>query len=507
MISIAQDSLRKHHDDYGKTTANSNGITRITCFFLAAAVYSVISLLIIQYRVDITKVKELGGDASYYYADTQGAFADVLDFDCTITKKGESTILCPLGINTSIKLGENLKSWYSKLFLRAQSPSKSSRGKVQEDESPSPPSQVIANKDLFSKCANLPLPFNTSQSNECSPRFIILASHATSGNGIFRILLNNITGAQIGLCHYDENRGVPVFNLVMNGENRQDENTKLEPLYGVQHGEIRNVQKSKGNNLQVFGRLDDPRPLPFLGSPVLFKSHISQSTSKERRLEMTTLLQKALLNDKLHGVMILARNPGDQLLRNTYRWKYTNSRTVAPDLRKMKFQGKNGDNSTLVRHGNIHFNRNDNPCTGEECFYEKAKQLCGSLERQAKQSFIPFHSFWRMIDLGDIPRTVVHYERFSMVDGGEGSIRHVMSFFDRVSSGLDHSVLLEDERIEKMKEIIREPKFEHGTLAANICGKDATRRLHEVTKVYTEALGYVFDYESATWSLNETVFH
>lgn len=186
----------------------------------------------------------------------------------------------------------------------------------------------------------------------------------------------------------------------MSGEKRQEGNNTLKPLYSVQLGQTRDVRKTKGNNLQVFGRLDDPRPLPFLQSPVLFKSHISQSTSNERRLEMATLVQDALMNDKLHGVMIMARNPGDQLLRNNYRWKYANSRTLV--------QGKNGNNKTLVKHGHIHFKRNDSPCTGEECFYENAKKLCGSLESQAKQSFIPFHSFWKMIDLGDIPRTVVH---------------------------------------------------------------------------------------------------
>ncbi len=56
---------------------------------------------------------------------------------------------------------------------------------------------------------------------------------------------------------------------------------------------------------------------------------------------------------------------------------------------------------------------------------------------------------------------------------------------------------LEDE----LAGIVKEPPYEQGTLMAQICGKDKARLLHEATKDVSQKLGYVFDYDSATWAL------
>ena len=53
----------------------------------------------------------------------------------------------------------------------------------------------------------------------------------------------------------------------------------------------------------------------------------------------------------------------------------------------------------------------------------------------------------------------------------------------------------------ELESIPKDPSYVHGSLYAKFCGKDNARKLHSLTKDVSEKLGYVFDHETATWSL------
>jgi hypothetical protein len=73
-------------------------------------------------------------------------------------------------------------------------------------------------------------------------------------------------------------------------------------------------------SLDLWGTLDTASAIPFMRQPIIFKSHISQSKRTERKEEMRQLLKRAKSIGVLHGIIRMARNPGDQLIRNKFRW-------------------------------------------------------------------------------------------------------------------------------------------------------------------------------------------
>jgi hypothetical protein len=62
--------------------------------------------------------------------------------------------------------------------------------------------------------------------------------------------------------------------------------------------------------------------------------------------------------------------------------------------------------------------------------------------------------------------------------------------------------LLDDPKVvDRVKAMVKEPEYEHGTLVARICGVETARVLHQATRAYSQKLGYAFDSETGHWSL------
>lgn len=142
----------------------------------------------------------------------------------------------------------------------------------------------VKNTDLFRKCSNLPLPLTDESPIECWPRLIILPSHTTSGSKLFRGIWD-MFGVQMSQFY---------------------ENDHIEKLFTI-------------GSLDVFGDASSNTAIPFMQQPLIFKSHIPQENYKARQ-EMEKSLREAKSIGVLHGIVRIARNPGDQLIRNKVRW-------------------------------------------------------------------------------------------------------------------------------------------------------------------------------------------
>jgi hypothetical protein len=189
-----------------------------------------------------------------------------------------------------------------------------------------------------------------------------------------------------------------------------------------------------------------------------------QSSSTTQRNKERASLNSAKDEGTLNAVIRMARNPGDQILRNRFRW-------------------------------------NNHACykKGDECFYHQAKQYCRSL-KSLSQTYVAFHSYWDDFD-PEVPQMIIHNEHITSKDKIEEEVLAVVKFLDKLTPEFDYSGFI---HTDQMKYVIKEPKYMHGTLVAKVCGKEVSRQVHDATKQYSEKLGYVFDNENATWSLNQT---
>ena len=173
----------------------------------------------------------------------------------------------------------------------------------------------------FENCSNLQLPLTEQSPMECWPRLIILPSHATSGSKLFQDIWT-LFGASMSQYHEPEH----------NNTNR---------LYSL-------------NSLNIYGELETASVMTYIQQPIIFKSHISQSKKIPRRQEMKELLHNATGLGRLQGIIRMARNPGDQLIRNTFRWgreyKYCKS------------------NKKIFR-------------SEFDCFFQKSKRFCARFTR------------------------------------------------------------------------------------------------------------------------------
>ena len=135
----------------------------------------------------------------------------------------------------------------------------------------------------FHNCSDLQLPITHQSPGECLPRLIILPSHATSGSKLFQNIWE-IFGSSMSQYYEPPRKIHKMFTF------------GALDIYGTSNHSIGMQQ------------------------PIIFKSHISQSRKPLRRQEMIELLHKAKDTGALRGIIRMARNPGDQLIRNAFRW-------------------------------------------------------------------------------------------------------------------------------------------------------------------------------------------
>lgn len=305
-------------------------------------------------------------------------------------------------------------------------------------------------RDLFLHCIkNVTLPLDKDDPRECWPRVIALASFPTSGNKLIRALMQQITH--------------PLVNALKQYSDPKDAETMFFDL----------GKRSDNQTLGVFGtwkygnKHEDVPAIPLMNRVAAFKSHFgSNSNSDDETLQQ---LHQAVENQHLHGIIRIARNPGDHIMRNGFRWGKT---------KRCYF---------------------DN-----QCFFQNANILCPDLTRLA-QEWAHFHSFWDELPVRvPNPQHVVYYEHFTKRDHVEGSVEGTLRYYDDVTpleTDFRYMSFFTDEKMKKLKGIIKEPAYEHGTLVTRICGKEFARDVHEVTKNITERLGYYFNYEKGTWSI------
>ena len=181
---------------------------------------------------------------------------------------------------------------------------------------------VQHNMASFRNCSDLQLPITHQSPSECLPHLIILPSHATSGSKLFQDIWE-IFGSSMSQYHEPPRKVHKMFTL------------GTFDIYGASNHSM-DIQQ-----------------------PVIFKSHISQSKKPQKRQEMRDLLHRAKDIGALRGIIRMARNPGDQLIRNAFRWgqhyKYCKGH---------------------ISHYKSHF----------DCFLKRSEKLCDRLVRGGKYS-------------------------------------------------------------------------------------------------------------------------
>ncbi len=300
---------------------------------------------------------------------------------------------------------------------------------------------------LFEKCPNLTFPFNSDTPLPCWPRMFMLVSYPTGGNELARSILQKAVKRNVFLAQYREPGA------------RTDSH-----LYTVLAAAGAAALRVHTNNCGHKDEYQRSMPFPMMGKPGIYKSH-GPKRWKERG---TTPLKNdpKLGGFSTDGIIHLARNPGDQLLRDGFRWH-------------------------SKKHG----------CSSHECFLRGGDKFC---DVTAGKAWSDWHNFWLDKTL-NAPHILYHYENFSNETRMVKATEDVMDFLNEPPKpsllspeGEEVEYSLEDE----LAGIVKEPPYEHGTLMAQICGKDKARLVHESTKEVSQKLGYVFDSnDSATWSL------
>lgn len=156
---------------------------------------------------------------------------------------------------------------------------------------------------LDEKCWDLTLPLKPKDPIKCWPCIIIIASHPINGSGLSRDLLSSATGGlNYRVMQYNQPRTTSFYKV----------NDKLM-IYGQ--------SKRKAPSRRII-----EAPLAMAGKPLFLKSH--KLLSKPENTEKSNVFfrgtnQQVMKQEGGHvnAVVRLARNPGDQIFRNLFRWR------------------------------------------------------------------------------------------------------------------------------------------------------------------------------------------
>lgn len=195
-------------------------------------------------------------------------------------------------------------------------------------------------------CSEYPLPFTTDKVPvECWPRIVLLPSYPTSGNELVHIMFQRITG-------------LATFNSFQLGQHAFDLSTDTHDAISI-HYDHTNLCGGNNNSLV----------LPYAGQVALTKTHYRNQpkTVDPNMFYMTHQQQSGDVGGSVAAVVRLARNPGDHLLRNFFRWS--------------------------------------NRDCHDACFYKRATKTCRVLESKTSD-WNNFHSFWREYD-DSIPQLIM----------------------------------------------------------------------------------------------------
>eukprot|EP00586_Coscinodiscus_wailesii_P012996 CAMPEP_0172500068 /NCGR_PEP_ID=MMETSP1066-20121228/134295_1 /TAXON_ID=671091 /ORGANISM="Coscinodiscus wailesii, Strain CCMP2513" /LENGTH=446 /DNA_ID=CAMNT_0013274141 /DNA_START=271 /DNA_END=1611 /DNA_ORIENTATION=- len=279
-------------------------------------------------------------------------------------------------------------------------------------------------------CKDLPLPFNESTPQECWPRTVLLASFPTSGNGLIRQMYHKLTGVIQFTTYGVVEGGVPGLLLPRKG---------LHYDWDFHHW----FMGSWGT-------------FPTAGRTALAKTHMG------RRLWYEAVSSNKIPEEYaqvIGGVVRLARNPGDHLLRDAAR----------------------------VKSG--HF-ENDN-------FEKFARPSCDRATQLASE-WVRWHDIWNRFGKSypHVPHRLLHYERFSRWDTATDVFTELLNFTNEEAIADVNATV---------HAVIRQPDYEDGKIFAKYCGVQSARSLHHMTRDISEKLGYSFDVATGTWSLDPSM--
>lgn len=114
-----------------------------------------------------------------------------------------------------------------------------------------------------------------------------------------------------------------------------------------------------------------------------------------------------------------------------------------------------------------------------------------------------FHSFWNDIKLNS-PEMIIHYEHITSKNKVSAAIQSVLKFLNSVAPVENYMNTNNIEKIRWARDVIREPKYNHGTLVSRVCGTKVARLVHDATKKYSAKLGYEFDDDTGFWTLKDS---
>ena len=120
-----------------------------------------------------------------------------------------------------------------------------------------------------------------------------MPSFPTSGSQLFNLLINNIT--------------YPLHTR-MTQYKREGNGTRIYQLATDNAGK---------DGLNIHARYNDSLAYPLMKKSVLFKTHMGFG---EKGKTKEHIVFSSRDQHTLHGVVRIARNPGDHILRNKFRW-------------------------------------------------------------------------------------------------------------------------------------------------------------------------------------------
>ena len=123
-----------------------------------------------------------------------------------------------------------------------------------------------------------------------------------------------------------------------------------------------------------------------------------------------------------------------------------------------------------------------------------SNSFCEEGFEKKMRSWGNFHTFWAHFFEADIPKMFLHYEKITNKTTAPAAIQELLDFVGEKESE-------EGTLEEKVRQIVKEPSYDHGTILTGYCGVDVSRKVHEYTKDLTEEMGYGFNEESGTWYL------
>lgn len=294
--------------------------------------------------------------------------------------------------------------------------------------------KLLPSDNIPSHCTGYSLPFTTTDvPNECWARIFLLPSYPTSGNELVHVMFQRLTG-------------LVSFNSFPIGQAAFDLSTPTHTGLTMSYDEEELCQPN--NTLRI----------PVAGQVLLSKNHYRNQTGgpNPQLFHSTQEQRHGSLPGNIAGIVRLARNPGDHLLRNFFRWDHRN-------------------------------------CHDDSCFYKNAKSTCRILGSKAFD-WNQFHSYWNDYD-STVPQMILHYEEVASRATASRVFRELIEF-----------VAAEESEPGTMKkkvlEFVREPTYEQGGLVAKVCGVKVARRVHKLTAEYSSRMGYEFDNERGVWLLN-----